>query len=726
MDYEKVLSYFLDSQYDIQPEEIHGRDCLSVDIEIHGRAVTLVHICDEEITRLPPFYLKDAEQFGVLAHVLPNGENSLADICVNDSDSVSVNFQRPELAFEESLKRHTDLLTKAIGDPVWNRNELLREFKTNWNSIEPVHNTHLICSSGSDRLEKMQIYLPVKNHVFGISSCSIGIPESNSDLKDFLGYKNRKQAEGIGYVIPLQGLEPAPQRGEELPEWYLWAINNIPGEFQTEFKRHYSQFRAKCFYIVFNAPTSSGTTWFGLHFASKKKKLLPLIKERLGEWKIKRLSVDVLNKELLMPRSGANPSLFDKKILLVGCGSVGSELAMKLGAAGLGDISMLDPDLFLLSNLYRHVLDKRFLGAPKAKALGITMSEYFPWINAKGDVEQLLRLREYSALFNYFDLIIIAIGSPTHERIFHEFLISKKIKIPVINTWLEGHGIGGHATLEIPGTRGCLGCVYIDKETGRPGLSSNLNFFEPDQSIVKNYAGCSDMFIPYGAIHSTQTALIAADLAIRYLEGKISQSQKVSWKGSCEVAIQNGIKLSPRYDFFHQSLLPTPLYNPLCDACRGVPAVTYTDGERLKVHIAQDIMDRWLNYRQTESRSVESAGLLVGHRGNENEIWVDGITTPIETDINKPNYFKLDDKAHNAELERFFNESFQRRAYLGTWHTHPEDSPNPSQVDLDDWVVHVKENKDRPLFFVIIGCMVIKIFMLAFGPVIELRELDEN
>ncbi|WP_318351667.1 hypothetical protein [Klebsiella pneumoniae] len=41
-----------------------------------------------------------------------------------------------------------------------------------------------------------------------------------------------------------------------------------------------------------------------------------------------------------------------------------------------------------------------------------------------------------------YDLIIIAIGAPTQERLFHDYLIKEKINVPVINTWVEGYGIG--------------------------------------------------------------------------------------------------------------------------------------------------------------------------------------------------------------------------------------------------------------------------------------------
>jgi integrative and conjugative element protein (TIGR02256 family) len=408
---------------------------------------------------------------------------------------------------------------------------------------------------------------------------------------------------------------------------------------------------------------------------------------------------------------------------LIGCGSVGSELALKLGAAGLGELLVSDPDYYSLSNIYRHALNKNFVDAPKSWGLSIALSASFPWIKVPYDRGHLLTLREHPELINHFDLVIVAIGSPTHERIFHDYLVSNQIRIPVINTWLEGYGIGGHATLDIPSSRGCLNCAYIQNDTGHPSLSSNLNFFEPNQNFVKNYAGCGETFLPYGAIHSTQTALIAADLAVKYLEGKVTTSQKISWKGQPEDSVSDNIKLSPRYNIFNESLIPTPLYNPLCKICRGEPSITYIGGE-YTIHIAKDLVESWNGYRQIPQDSVESAGLLIGHRESSSIIWLDGITRPKETDINERTYYKLDDQAHQAEIDTIFTESLQHRGYLGTWHTHPQDHPDPSPLDKDDWIKHNEENTDRPLFFIIIGRESIKAFMLEKGPLIELTEIS--
>jgi len=360
----------------------------------------------------------------------------------------------------------------------------------------------------------------------------------------------------------LDKLAPAPTSSNQVTEWYLNLIKNLT------LPPNILHAKSKVFWLIFNADTPSGKTWFGLHLSNTKngKKTLPIKESSLVNWKIIPIGVKIFNKERLMPRSGATISLENKSALLVGCGSVGGEIALKLGSAGIGKIVLSDPDIYSLDNIYRHVLDDHFIGCPKSTALKIVLKSKYPWIKAEHMQFKLLRLCD-KAFLESFDLIVIAIGSPTHERIFHDFIVNNKIKIPVINTWLEGYGIGGHATIDIRSSKGCLRCAYVDMDKGTRGLSSNLNFLEDEQSITVNHAGCGELYLPYNSISAAQTALIASNLAINYLMSSITESSKVSWKGDHAEVTERGFHVTHRYTIFDKSLEILPLHNEYCDLC---------------------------------------------------------------------------------------------------------------------------------------------------------------
>ncbi|QMD46912.1 ThiF family adenylyltransferase [Citrobacter freundii] len=576
MNYSEIQTHLTEGGYKVSafPYGSAGNDSFTVELEINNFLVTLLHIAVPELTQMPSFLLGDPSALPRLAHTTIHADKRYASICVNVPDAVSVNYERPELAFEESLTRHIALLTNALSDSEWNNSELLREFEAGWLNIVAQNTAPFLCLSESKIMEELCVLKPRKNIVRGLGSYYVGyaagcVPDNIfSPINQLI--TDREATKGRGFVIPLSIATPAPKQREDLADWYLSLLADLPMAVRTKLTQQFSQQRSHEFWLIFNTPTPSGMTWFGIYFSLKSpvkgRKHLPFKGSHLVEWELTPLEVSTFNQDRLMPRSGAEQSLLRKKVLLVGCGSVGGEIADKLAASGIGYITLCDPDCLSLNNLYRHILPPAYVSSRKSLALWHSLTSKYPWITIEHYTDRLLELR-HRAFLSQFDIIIIAIGSPTHERLFHDYLIKEKIYTPVINTWVEGYGIGGHAVLDIPAQKGCLRCAYVDPSDFSRGLASNLNFLAPNQDLTKNHAGCGDAFLPYTYIASTQTALITADLAAKYLLGKVNDSSKVSWKGSPVDASENGFKLSDRYQAFNRSLEILPLYNTECDIC---------------------------------------------------------------------------------------------------------------------------------------------------------------
>ena len=58
-----------------------------------------------------------------------------------------------------------------------------------------------------------------------------------------------------------------------------------------------------------------------------------------------------------------------RTVALVGCGSMGSKIAVALARAGVGHFLLVDDDILLPENLVRHDLDWREIGTHKAASL---------------------------------------------------------------------------------------------------------------------------------------------------------------------------------------------------------------------------------------------------------------------------------------------------------------------------------------------------------------------
>lgn len=540
---------------------------------VSGQKASLLHRFPAELTGAPKFELIGAARFGTLAHVVPNEETGLGKICVADADSISVNTDCPPLAYAASLERHIELINKLLMNPEWNREELLREFHSNWD---------LLCQKAGTSLEQLyfvaegtsansvEIKQPSENYRLGLRGNLFGMATSLiSDRKweqarEFARWAFRTVV-GKSVHLHLETLDPAPRALSELFEWYDAAMDQLDDSSHRVLERLRKQ-PGKMYWVVLSANIPDGTTWFAIRFKSPSKRKLPTSKTEAELWRIAPYRVCSLSQNSLVPRGGGLTELARCSVLLVGCGSVGSELAYKLVAAGIGNLTVSDPDFFMEANLYRHTLSIADLGQRKSTAVAESLRLRFPWANVVDWDKRLEDLRDVEEL-RAFDLIVVAIGSPNIERIFHDYCRTEQVRCPILSCWVEAYGVGGHAILDLPESKGCWRCVYVDPETGEPGLASNLNFLAPNQDLEKSHEGCGYQFLPFSAIDAGYTGSMAADLAVRYLRGVIDVSSMMSWRGSGDKAIEENFELTYRYRNFAESLTVHTLFNGECHVC---------------------------------------------------------------------------------------------------------------------------------------------------------------
>lgn len=125
----------------------------------------------------------------------------------------------------------------------------------------------------------------------------------------------------------------------------------------------------------------------------------------------------------------------------------------------------------------------------------------------------------------------------------------------------------------------------------------------------------------------------------------------------------------------------------------------------------------------------EAGGVLLGrHLLDSADVVVDEVTTPQDTDRRSRFSFFRSEK-HEALARGRWREQMSTMAYLGLWHTHPQEDPTPSGVDRKDWQQAVSCDifeGDR-LFFPIIGTHRIRVWCLSRrGALRELKEEVRN
>ncbi|WP_158629216.1 MULTISPECIES: ThiF family adenylyltransferase [unclassified Corallococcus] len=265
--------------------------------------------------------------------------------------------------------------------------------------------------------------------------------------------------------------------------------------------------------------------------------------------------VELLRRDraFLAPRGGASTTLHERRVLIAGCGAVGGYLALLLARAGVGHISLVDPDRFGMENAYRHVCGMARDREPKVEGLKQELERLIPYVKVSSYQTRIEKfLVEKPDVMRDQDLIISALGEPTIELHLNEWLWSSATHPPAVFTWLEPLGLGGHALVthvhrEGAHARGCLECLYHRPHLDDP-LENRAGFATPGEIYTKDMLGCGSAHLPFADLDAQRTAEAAGRLALRVLRGEIETASLISWKGDPRAFVQAGFDVTPRFN----------------------------------------------------------------------------------------------------------------------------------------------------------------------------------
>jgi integrative and conjugative element protein (TIGR02256 family) len=107
------------------------------------------------------------------------------------------------------------------------------------------------------------------------------------------------------------------------------------------------------------------------------------------------------------------------------------------------------------------------------------------------------------------------------------------------------------------------------------------------------------------------------------------------------------------------------------------------------------------NCRQLSHDDAESGGILIGYR-RQQHLHVVEFTMPCSGDRRSRYEFERCDPHHARYAHERWRITRRKLDCLGEWHTHPEDDPRPSSLDMSEWL-RVLSNVDQARVFLIVG-----------------------
>ena len=258
-------------------------------------------------------------------------------------------------------------------------------------------------------------------------------------------------------------------------------------------------------------------------------------------------------------------TLQSQKVAVIGVGSLGSTVADLLAKAGVGNLMLLDSDLFLSVNSSRHLLGAPAIGFNKAEAVASNIASRFPHLTVTAS-QAFRDDPPVIALLRSANLIISLTGNWPAESLLDSIWKSDPSLPSALYGWTEPHAAAGHA-LALMRAGGCLSCILDDLGKVRIPVTHWL------KNTMLRVPACGEMFQPYGATALAFISAMVADLALDILLGHTSQSTHRVWMADAKLLASAQGGLNPAWREAHGSPadggeLREVAMPPSCEHCR--------------------------------------------------------------------------------------------------------------------------------------------------------------
>ena len=511
------------------------------------RTIPIVIAIPENWQRvLIDIYIKQYMNFPFIPHIDVKGK-----ICLFDMEGVLIDQNLCGIILQ-SIKRAKKIISKGLSGA--NKEDFINEFDLYWQQLPAVQmaKVDVPCVQNvgivkyfvnTSKKRKKESYLKFMQRLRG---SIIYVSQEIENLKRY--YKEDKGSIRNAIYIKIKVddfLYPPDARGTNLKEYFQKVLGYVNGEqLQTIISKIGSDKL-----VIFEVWQPNDTiTFLGAIF----EKVLFSFENGICNLKSVNLIIPItvsrIDKMYLMTRSNeAINILTDKKILLIGCGSVGSYIANELVKSGIEKMMLIDDDHLYEINVFRHLLGLEYVGQYKCVALQNFLEKNIPdlkILSLVADIEDAVQ--EGSIEFEDYDLIISATGSHNVNRWINKYMYLHKLSTPIVYAWNEVLGIGSHVAYIQYGNIGCYECFFgRDEDTDE--LYDRTSYCKPGQNIVQKVAGCGSSFIPYGSTVSFKTAGMCVETVKKIFEGRYTDNMIISAKGDGYHFKKAGLQVSNKY-----------------------------------------------------------------------------------------------------------------------------------------------------------------------------------
>ncbi|GLR99280.1 hypothetical protein GCM10007858_69230 [Bradyrhizobium liaoningense] len=240
-----------------------------------------------------------------------------------------------------------------------------------------------------------------------------------------------------------------------------------------------------------------------------------------GRFKLDRVFTQRMDSSASRLPEGVRAQMTGAKVIIAGCGALGSGVARMLAQAGVEHLRLVDPEDLGWENIRRHELGALAVGTGKAKSLADSIRASLPTISlVEGFASTFAAFaREHPEAVKAADLVISCTGEWVADSSVEDALSQPGQNAAAIYGWMEPHALATHAVL-----------------IGNSGKKFADGFDDQGQFRLPVVAGgkpppveCGGASTPFGAVELAHAQALVARLAIDVLRGLADAPVWRSW-----------------------------------------------------------------------------------------------------------------------------------------------------------------------------------------------------
>jgi len=389
--------------------------------------------------------------------------------------------------------------------------------------------------------------------------------------------------------------------------------------------------------------------------------------------------------------------LKDKRILLFGCGALGSAAAETITRAGARAVTLVDNGIVGPGLLTRQRYRASDVGLAKATALKDRLLDIGLPCVVEAEVHNLGTTALTHFNLSEWDMIIDATASTRVSHRIEQELAAQALEIPLVTLSVSASASDGCIIVRMPGYAG--GPQQIARQAKMEALVSDaghplIKAFWPERDeivIFQPEPGCSaPTFVGSAAdIDFHAAALLNLGLG--------------------RVATLDATQAS-------MDMIAAPWHDGKRSA---TPHLRYTFGayprfteQRHGYHVLQsEIAQRGMTAEirrigRTRSEKVETGGLIFGEIDDSHRtIWIDSVSGPPPDSEASPEKFLCGTSGTRDLADIKAKASGGSSRFIGIWHTHPVSRGRPSEDDLAAMIqlLHLQAFPPRQVMMLIVG-----------------------